>query len=53
MMLILMLMMMLNLMILMIVVQVQESSQAAWFQIDLGEEHLVSGIQVGGLLLRG
>ena len=33
---------------LMIVVQVQESSKAAWFQIDLGEEHLVSGIQVVG-----
>ena len=26
--------------------QVQESGQAAWFQIDLGEERLVSGIQV-------
>ena len=33
---------------LMTVAQVQESSQAAWFQIDLGEEHLVSGIQVVG-----
>ena len=26
--------------------QVQESGQTAWFQIDLGEERLVSGIQV-------
>ena len=52
MMLMMMLMMMMEVM-LMIVVQVQESSQAAWFQIDLGQEHLVSGIQVGGLLLRG